>query len=86
MSARQNKSVVGAYDAKSRFSELLELAESGREITITRHGHPVAKLVPIKQRTTPEQRRAAIRSWMTTSRGLSLGKLKVRDLINEGRP
>ena len=33
---------VGAYDAKTRFSELLERVETGAEITITKHGTPVA--------------------------------------------
>lgn len=37
---------VGIYEAKSRLSELIEQAESGKEVTITRHGKPVAKLVP----------------------------------------
>jgi len=86
MSAARSDTTVGSYDAKTRFSELLELAESGREITITRHGTPVARLVPIKHHSTPEQRRANIQKWLQTSRGLSLGKLKIRDLVNEGRP
>ena len=39
--------LVGAYDAKTHFSELLEWVATGEEITITRHGVPVARLVPI---------------------------------------
>jgi prevent-host-death family protein len=38
---------VGAFEAKTHFSALLEEIEQGREITITKHGRPVAKLVPI---------------------------------------
>jgi prevent-host-death family protein len=37
---------IGIYEAKSRLSELVERAESGREVVITRRGKPVAKLVP----------------------------------------
>lgn len=37
---------VGAFEAKTHFSALLEEIEQGREITITKHGRPVAKLVP----------------------------------------
>lgn len=37
---------VGIYEAKSRLSELIGLAEAGKEVTITRHGKAVAKLVP----------------------------------------
>lgn len=38
---------VGAFEAKTRFSELLEQVSQGAEITITKHEKPVAKLVPI---------------------------------------
>lgn len=76
---------VGAYDAKTHFSELLEKVAAGEEITITRHGTPVARLVPVKKKYTPDERRAAIERIKKLSAGLSLGGLKIRDLINEGR-
>jgi prevent-host-death family protein len=38
---------VGVYDAKARFSELIRAVEAGGEVTITRHGRPVARIVPI---------------------------------------
>ncbi|MBV9521580.1 MAG: type II toxin-antitoxin system Phd/YefM family antitoxin [Alphaproteobacteria bacterium] len=37
---------IGAYEAKTHFSQLLERAEKGERITITKHGRPVAMLVP----------------------------------------
>jgi prevent-host-death family protein len=79
------ESTVGAYDAKTHFSELLDRVESGEQITITKHGTPVAKLVPVKRRHTPAERRAAILRIKQLSNGLSLGGLKIRDLIEEGR-
>ena len=42
-------SKVGAFEAKTRFSELLEQVSRGAEITITRHDKPVAKLVPFER-------------------------------------
>jgi len=36
---------VGAFEAKTKFSELLDRVERGEEIVITRHGKPVARLV-----------------------------------------
>ncbi len=48
---------VGAFDAKNRLSELLDKVERGEEITITRRGKPVAKLVPV-QGDTERQRRS----------------------------
>ncbi|HEY2827463.1 MAG TPA: type II toxin-antitoxin system prevent-host-death family antitoxin [Pirellulales bacterium] len=76
---------IGAYAAKAHLSELLEKVAGGEEITITKHGTPVAKLVPVKKKSTPEERRAAIESWRKMAKGLSLGGLKIRDMINEGR-
>ncbi len=81
----QESNVFGAYDAKTHFSELLERVESGQEVTITKHGTPVARLVPVKKKYTREERRAAIERIEKLGEGLSLGGLKIRDLINEGR-
>jgi prevent-host-death family protein len=82
MSATQ---AVGEYEAKTHFSELLEKVEAGEEITITRHGLPVARLVPIAKHYTREDRCAAIDRIAKLRERLSLNGLKIRDLINEGR-
>ena len=37
---------IGAFQAKTQFSELLDRVERGEEVTITRHGQVIAKLVP----------------------------------------
>lgn len=37
---------VGAYEAKTHFSRLLERVERGERITLTRHGREVAVLIP----------------------------------------
>lgn len=37
---------VGAFEAKTHFSRLLEQVRKGEEITITHRGRPVARLVP----------------------------------------
>jgi prevent-host-death family protein len=37
----------GAEEARNRLPELLEAAENGQSTIITRHGRPVAALVPI---------------------------------------
>src|SRR5262245_49016070 len=37
---RQSSNAVGAYEAKTRLSELLEKVGAREEIVITRHGHP----------------------------------------------
>ncbi len=40
-------------DAKTRLSELLDRVEAGEEITITRHGRPVAQLRPVSAEKKP---------------------------------
>ena len=37
---------IGTFEAKNKLSELLDRVEAGEEITITRHGKAVARLVP----------------------------------------
>jgi prevent-host-death family protein len=39
---------INVYAAKAQLSRLLDRAEAGEEIVITRHGRPVAKLVPAR--------------------------------------
>jgi prevent-host-death family protein len=38
---------VSLFDAKNRLSALVDQVENGQEVTITRRGRPVARLVPI---------------------------------------
>ena len=52
---------VGAFEAKNTLSALLDLAEGGEEIVITRHGREVARLVPPRHRYSQEEARAAMR-------------------------
>jgi prevent-host-death family protein len=82
---RRSRNTVGAYQAKTHLSELLEKVEAGEEIVITRHGSAVAKLVPVKMETTAEERAEAIARIQRLGAGLSLGGLKVKDLIAQGR-
>ena len=85
MARLQGSNTVGAYEAKTHLSELLEKVEAGEEITITRHGAPVAKLVPVKKEIRPAERAAAIERIQKLATRLSLGGLKIKDLLSEGR-
>jgi len=65
-------STVGAFEAKTHLAALLERVAHGETFTITRHGKPVAKLVPVDQRD-PEQIKAAIRRMKEIAAGHTLG-------------
>lgn len=78
-------SEIGAYDAKTHLSELLDRVEAGERITITRHGKPVARLVPLPgapDRTVDE----AVDGLLAVRADHSLGPdLTVKELIQAGR-
>ena len=75
---------IGAFEAKNRLSELLDAAENGEEIMITKHGRPVARLVPIGKFDRARALEAA--EWLTrTRKERSLGGLSIVDMIREGR-
>ena len=74
---------VGVYEAKTQLPRLLEQVEKGDTVTITRHGRPVARLVPVGgPRRTP---RDAIEALLAFRANHTLGGTSVRDLIEEGR-
>lgn len=75
---------IGAYDAKTHLSELLDRVEKGERITITRYGRPVAELVPAGE--SPAFTAAeAIERIRETRKDRTLGGAGVVDLIHEGR-
>jgi prevent-host-death family protein len=51
---------IGAFEAKNKLGQLLDLVEQGEEITITRHGKEVARLVPPRPVRDRDQARAAL--------------------------
>ena len=53
---------VAVTDAKAQLTELVRLAEAGDDIVLTRHGNPVVRLIPVKQRPNLEQRRRILDS------------------------
>jgi prevent-host-death family protein len=46
---------VGIFEAKTHLSSLLGEVERGGEVTITRHGKPVARLVQARVEVSPEE-------------------------------
>lgn len=41
---------VGVHEAKTTLSELLRRVTAGEEVTITRSGEPVARIIPAQRR------------------------------------
>jgi prevent-host-death family protein len=75
---------VGAFEAKTHLSRLLDQVERGETIVITRRGKPVARLSPV-QGPSRDERRDAIAQLKELRSGQTLGGLSLRELIDEGR-
>lgn len=74
----------GAFEAKTHFSSLLDAVEQGEQITITKHGRPVAKLIPFGG-PDMSKRAEAIEELRQFRKGNTLDGLNWKDLRDEGR-
>jgi prevent-host-death family protein len=75
---------IGIDDARSKLSELIERVQSGEEVVLTRHGEPVARLVPEKRRQK-RSRAAAVARIRALARKLDIRDVDIRKLIEESR-
>ena len=76
---------VGAYEAKTHLSQLLDEVAAGETIAITRHGVPAALLVPLGAAQRPDPG-TIIDRWREIRKGITLGPdLTIREMIEEGR-
>jgi prevent-host-death family protein len=76
---------IGTFQAKGRLSQLLDRVAGGESITITRHGLPIARLIPVNT-VDRKSARKAVEEWKILRSGNRLGKGRpVRKLMEEGR-
>jgi len=75
---------VGAFQAKTHLSALLERVAKGEHFTLTRHGIPIARLVPVEPSARPD-REAVLCALEEFGKGRRLKDLTIRQLIEEGR-
>jgi len=77
-------SEIGAFEAKTHLPRLLVRVQKGERFVITKHGQPVAELIPFKA-CDADKIRAAIDGLKAFQRAHTLNGLSVRDMIDEGR-
>lgn len=75
---------VGAFEAKTHLSRLLEEAEQGYSITITKRGKAVARLIPFQQQKEDLERREIIKEFAVIRDSVQ-EKVKIAELITAGR-
>ncbi len=76
---------VDSFAAKTYLPQLLERAAKGEEFTITKHGKPVARLVPPLAAKSAPDVRLAVEAMKQFRKGRTLGGLSIREMIDEGR-
>lgn len=76
---------IGAFEAKNKLGQLLDWVEAGEEVLITRRGKPVARLIAPATSLDRTAAKAAAERIIARSKGVTLGGVKIRDLIEEGR-
>ena len=78
---------IALYDAKNRLSELIDRVLAGEEFNITRRGKVVARLaLPADDNGSAAQRGLDAIAHLRASRdGVSLGGLRSRELVADGR-
>lgn len=83
-------SSVGAHEAKTNLGQLLDRVERGEAIVISRHGEPIARLVPFKEEANPSRVAECIAKLDSIAdgiraRGKSLSQAEIKAAIDEGR-
>ena len=75
---------VGAFEAKTHLSSLLEKVSHGEEILITKHGKPIARLVPADD-VDRDKVAEAVEGIRELRKGVTLGDLDWKELRDFGR-
>ena len=76
-------SSVGAYEAKTHLPRLLDEVDEGESVTITKHGRPVARHVPVRPRSASHE--LVIDALRAARAGVRRGDESVAEMIEEGR-
>lgn len=76
---------IGVFEAKNNFSALLDRVAKGERITITRHGVPVAVLMPVARAKSKRPHKEIVERLRALRGRVKPGKMTVREMIEEGR-
>ena len=74
---------IALFEAKNRLSELIDRVQAGEHFEITRRGKVVASLTTAQE--SGSRAMEAVEGLRASRKGVSLGRLKSRDLMTEGR-
>jgi len=76
---------IGIYEAKSKLSRLVEKAEAGEEVILTRRGRPVAKIVNVAP-SSKRSRALLLRQIRLLAERVKIPRrVSIREIVAEGR-
>ncbi len=75
---------IGSYELKTHLSEVLDAVEHGQAVIVTRHGRPVARMMP-PDAAGREDVNHVVRSLMAFPRTSLPRGVTIKGLIDEGR-
>ncbi|HEY4839985.1 MAG TPA: type II toxin-antitoxin system prevent-host-death family antitoxin [Candidatus Acidoferrales bacterium] len=76
---------VGAFEAKTHLSALLDRVKRGHKILITKHGAPAAMLVPVEVTEPKMTHEEIVEGFRALRKRVKPGSMSVRDMVREGR-
>jgi prevent-host-death family protein len=75
---------IGAHDAKTNLGQLLDRVEHGEAFVITRHGEPIARLVPFAEPIDEKKVGRAIDRLLALQKTQTLGGVSIEDTLHDG--
>lgn len=76
---------IGAFEAKNKLGQLLDLVEAGDEVVITRRGKVVARLTPPEDAINRQAALEAATRIRLRRQGVTLDGIDIKELVAEGR-
>jgi prevent-host-death family protein len=76
---------VGAFEAKTHLSALLERVKRGHKIMITKHGAPAAMLVPVGETQSKLTHEEIVEGMRALRKRVKRDSMSVREMVREGR-
>ncbi|HMS44669.1 MAG TPA: type II toxin-antitoxin system prevent-host-death family antitoxin [Alphaproteobacteria bacterium] len=75
---------IGAFEAKTHLSEILERAAQGEETLVTRRGIPIAKIIPFNKSQNLTKENTILRL-KNLRKNLQLRNFSWKELRDQGR-
>jgi len=82
--SKNDEIVVNVHEAKTHFSKLLRLVQSGRAVTIAKASKPIARIVPLTEATPSARRFGAFEGWIESAPDAFAASDEVADLFEKG--